>query len=170
MGEIEGRAQVEITGDPPPDLAPGQSYDHTFSTEGAYPYYDGYNPALTGTVVVSPTVGQVVGQVGNLSYTTMPISITAGGFDPLTVTITISDTVRWTNADTITHTIRGGEPYEPTPTPTPTNTPTETPTTTPTPTNTPTATPTATATPTPSPTPTATVILKVYLPVVVKSW
>jgi hypothetical protein len=61
-----------------------------------------------------------------------------------------------------------------TPTSTPTWTPTRTPTVTPTTalTSTPssTLTPTATATPAPSPTPTETVILKVYLPLVLKSW
>ena len=182
VGEIEGRAQVEITGDPPPDLAPGQSYEHTFSTEGAYPYYDGYNPDLKGTVVVSPTTtnGEYNEAQSGDSFlsqfavvTVTDVSITEAGFDPLTVTIGVGDTVRWTNDGAATHAIRGGEPTAAPPTPTPTNTPTETPTTTPTATattSTPTATPTTTATPTPSPTPTETVKVKVYLPLVLKSW
>ncbi len=39
------------------------------------------------------------------------VSITATGFEPPTVTIGVGDTVRWVNADTIGHAIRGGEPY-----------------------------------------------------------
>jgi YD repeat-containing protein len=60
----------------------------------------------------------------------------------------------------------------PTSTATPTDTPTATPTSTPTwtPTHTPTATPTSTSTATATPTPTATALVKVYLPLVVKSW
>jgi|GEM_PF-5931866 len=47
---------------------------------------------------------------GNLAATTV-ILITATGFEPPTVTIHISDTVRWVNTDSVTHTIRGGLYY-----------------------------------------------------------
>lgn len=175
MGEIEGRAQVEITGDPPPDLLPGQSYEHTFTAKGTYPYYDGYNPAHTGTVVVNPTTtngeyNEAQVEDSFLSQfavvTVTDVSITEAGFDPPTVTIGVGDTVRWTNHGTATHAIRGGEPSAATPTPTPTVTVTHTPTAT----ATPTSTPTAMATPTSSPTPTATVMVKVYLPILFKGW
>jgi len=102
-----GFARVEITGTATgPDLDPDQSWIHTFTTAGVYPYYDRYNPNLRGTVVVSPTRSTL----GMLNASTV-ISITAAGFDPFSVTIGVSDTVRWTNTDIITHAIRGGVPY-----------------------------------------------------------
>jgi plastocyanin len=106
VGEIESRARVTILGAAPPDLVPGASYEHTFATPGVYPYYDGYDFGLRGTAIVSPTL------VARLApQATTVISITATGFTPFTVTIAISDTVRWVNADAVTHAIRGGEPH-----------------------------------------------------------
>ncbi len=107
QGQVEGHAWVTILGASPPDLAPGQSYEHTFTFAGHYPYYDRHNTGLRGIVVVNPTLAS---SLSGLDATAV-VSITAEGFVPFTVTISISDTVRWTNTDTITHAINGGEPY-----------------------------------------------------------
>jgi plastocyanin len=105
VGHVVGRSWVTVEGEPPPDLGPGQSHEHTFDTEGTYPYHDDGDPGQKGTAVVGAT-GGVLPPLG----TTTIISITATGFQPLTVTIGVGDTVRWTNADAVTHSIRGGEP------------------------------------------------------------
>ena len=173
-----GYAPVTYTGfetvngtQPCPALSPGASWEQIFTVPGSYPYFDPYNPAHTGRVVVG-TAGQSWPErsrrAATLSYGVVPISITEAGFDPLLVTIAISDTVRWTNHGMTTHAIRGGEPSAATPIPTPTATPTATATPTPTPT----AMPTATPTPTNTPTPTATVKpgISIYLPVLLKGW
>lgn len=107
--EVEGRAWVTILGAAPPDLAPGQSWEHTFSTAGVYPYCNSRDFNLRGTVIVSPTVGRLHGLDAK---TVISVSITATGFEPLTVTLGVSDTVRWVNADVVAHAIRGGEPYQ----------------------------------------------------------
>jgi plastocyanin len=103
VGDVVGRASVRIDGEPPPDLGPGQSHDHTFDTPGTYPYHGGNNLGLQGTVIVGATGG-----AAPTLNAVIPISITATGFQPATVTVDVGDIVRWTNNDVITHTIRGG--------------------------------------------------------------
>jgi plastocyanin len=99
-----------------PDLASGQSWTHTFATEGSYPYYDAHSPGLTGTVVVNPT--SMRGQrrradargsfhPSSAARTVTEVSITDAGFDPPTVTIGVSDTVHWINNSAAPHAIAG---------------------------------------------------------------
>jgi plastocyanin len=108
VGSVTGRAEMKVLGPPPcPNLTAGESCSHTFAYSGIYPYYDRFSPSYTGTVVVSPTLTAALDTLN----ATIVVSITATGFEPPTVTIAISDTVRWTNADTTTHAINGGEPY-----------------------------------------------------------
>jgi plastocyanin/N-acetylneuraminic acid mutarotase len=105
-GALADAAQVTISGAKPcPDLDPGESWSHVFVQPGVYPYHDRANSDHTGTVVVSPTLA-----AWNPSGTTWDVSITAGGFDPPIVTISLSDTVRWTNNDTTIHAVNGGAP------------------------------------------------------------
>jgi plastocyanin len=119
-GKVTGSAQVRITGPVPPDLPSGQSWNLTFFTAGTYPYYDRYNLDHRGTVVVNPVTANSEhneGRDGNsllapFAAVTVPVTITAAGFDPPTVTINVSDTVCWTNADTTVHAIRGGVPFK----------------------------------------------------------
>jgi len=90
-----------------PDLGPGQSWQHTFSIAGIYPYYDRHKPDRKGIVEVSPAATDTLSSLS----ATETVSITASGFVPFTVTISLSDTVRWTNTDVITHAVNGGLYY-----------------------------------------------------------
>jgi hypothetical protein len=42
---------------------------------------------------------------------TWDVSITAGGFEPQTVTIDLDDAVRWTNDDSTVHAVSGGQSH-----------------------------------------------------------
>lgn len=113
VGTMAGSASVEVSGTATcPDLTPGESYTHTFTVSGTYPYYDGHATDHKGTVVVSPTVLALSpAKVAALDApnATRDVSITADGFEPPTVTISLNDIVRWTNNDTATHAVNGGE-------------------------------------------------------------
>jgi plastocyanin len=129
VGQVVGRAVVVITGAAPPALAPGESWEHAFTTSGVYPYYDPYVPRHAGTVVVtsslrgassasakpllgtkqSPSSPEEIASHTPLAMTT-EVTITDAGFEPPTVTIAISDTVRWTNRGASVHAVAGGAP------------------------------------------------------------
>ncbi len=134
---VAGYAPVTYTGfetvigtRPCPALAPGSSWGLTFTTPGVYLYYDAYAPTHAGTVVVGPTVGvslrgagfapkqsypslrEIASQTPLAMTTTTVITITDAGFNPPTVTIAISDTVRWTNRGATIHAIAGGAPRQ----------------------------------------------------------
>ena len=101
-------AVVQVIGaDPCPYLGYGGYCEFTFGHQGVYPYYDPF-AQYRGEIMVVPT--GIWSTAGNLAATTV-ILITATGFEPPTVTIHISDTVRWVNTDSVTHTIRGGLYY-----------------------------------------------------------
>ncbi len=104
-GALADEVDVTISGaNPCPDLDPGESWSHSFPLPGTYPYYDRANPDHAGTVVVNPTAATHSGP-----QATWDVSLTATGFDPPGITIAFSDTVRWTNDDTETHAVNGGE-------------------------------------------------------------
>ena len=42
---------------------------------------------------------------------TVRVTITASGFNPAVITVTVGDTVAWYNATAMTHTLKNGEPY-----------------------------------------------------------
>ena len=103
VGELQTAAGVEIAGSAPPAMAPGAIWEHTFATEGSYPYYDPLDLGMTGTIDVLP--GQARASAAPV---VVEITITAAGFQPASVTIAEGDTVRWTNSDDASHAIRGG--------------------------------------------------------------
>ena len=105
---FQAGATVVVSGTAPcPDLSPGESCTHTFTVAGTYPYHDSYAPEYSGAVVVAPTSQFAPRAVG----ATAVVSITASGFEPPTVTIAPNGTVRWVNADAVTHTVGGGKHY-----------------------------------------------------------
>jgi plastocyanin len=110
VGQIKGLAWVHVTGPAScPELEPGQSWEHAFSIAGVYPYYDRHNPDLKGTVVV---VAPALPSAPTAPTTTVRVCVSNDGFVPPAVTIGVGDTVRWTNADVVTHAVNGGLYYE----------------------------------------------------------
>ncbi|MBU0493480.1 MAG: hypothetical protein KKA73_16450 [Chloroflexi bacterium] len=99
---LRDQVAVTVTGtETCPDLPPTSSWSHTFAVTGTYSYHDRANPDHTGSVVVNPALKR--------PSATYEVSITNTGFDPVQVVIAPNDTVNWTNDDTVTHAVVGGE-------------------------------------------------------------
>ncbi len=112
-------------------LNQGQSWQYTFTTPGTYAYHCGVHPGMTGTITVVTSMGNTPtpapSQTAPPSTTaapsqTAPPSTTAApsqtappgvanvviqnyAFNPVTLTVQIGTTVRWTNLDNDNHTV-----------------------------------------------------------------
>jgi plastocyanin len=92
-------------------LNPGQQYQYTFNAPGTYAYSCLIHSGMRGTIAVTgpeltPTPGGTeTPQATNTPGTgTVDVSIQNYAFQPQNVTISPGTTVRWTNADSATHT------------------------------------------------------------------
>jgi plastocyanin len=96
-------------------LQPGDLATVTFNEPGRFPYSCELHPVMTGTVEVRDASGAVPGatpqatpaaspQAGSADVTEVGIDNLA--FIPDDVTVPVGTTVRWTNLETIPHTVR----------------------------------------------------------------
>ena len=78
-------------------LGPGETFAHTFTEAGEYPYFCMLHPWMAGRVVVQdPPVIQVVE------------STIAGSYNPATITVDTGGEVVWVNDDLLSHTVTSG--------------------------------------------------------------
>ena len=79
-------------------LGPGETFSHTFTRAGDYPYFCMLHPWMTGRVVVQdPPAVQVAES-----------TIAESSYDPATVTIEVGEEVIWINDDLLLHTVTSG--------------------------------------------------------------
>ncbi|MBN1316419.1 MAG: hypothetical protein JXA42_13170 [Anaerolineales bacterium] len=106
LGVFTSIASIVISGTSPcPVIQAGAVCTHTFTVAGVYPYYDGTKENNTGTITVVPP-GRM--NSGRPPAPTWDVSITSSGFEPVTFTIALNNNVRWTNNDSVVHSINGG--------------------------------------------------------------
>jgi plastocyanin len=91
------------------DLAPGATFNYTFTAPGTYKYICNYHAWMSGTVVVVPGTGAPAPTVTQIS---IPSGSGAGpsgapGYSPDKVTLVmgVNNTVVWTNNDSAHHTV-----------------------------------------------------------------
>lgn len=86
------------------NLEPGESYSHTFTIEGSYPYYDHRDrddSAYFGMIVVGGTSTPIGGPLPD----TGAVSIIDKSFQPPSLTIATGGTINWSNDDGEAHTV-----------------------------------------------------------------
>jgi plastocyanin len=79
------------------NIGPGGNFQHTFATQGTFPYHCSIHSAMTGTITVNAS--------GALAGAVSIVSSNAAGFSPSSVTIGVGGEVTWTNNDGVTHTV-----------------------------------------------------------------
>lgn len=77
---------------------PGASRSVVFNVTGTFPYHDHFRPELKGRVVVEPTGPE-----------SAEVRVTAGGYEPREALVAKGGELRWTNADTVPHTVSADE-------------------------------------------------------------
>jgi plastocyanin len=109
------------------NLNQGQTYSFTFNTPGTYNYFCALHPSMTGSIIVSNGGGGTPTSQpsGTVQTTGTPNTPTPGTqsptptrvpglftvdirnyqYQPLTVTVRLGDTVRWTNFDADLHSV-----------------------------------------------------------------
>jgi plastocyanin len=89
-----------------PDLAPGQSWSHTFAEAGRFDYHCHPHPWMLAALLVEPSTGRapVNHTIRILEPTGRPFENWT--FDPAITTIQAGDTVTWVNAGTVPHVIQ----------------------------------------------------------------
>ena len=79
-------------------LGPGETFSHTFTEAGEYPYFCMLHPWMAGSVVVQgPPAVQVAESM-----------IAESGYDPVAVTVDAGGEVVWLNDDLLLHTVTSG--------------------------------------------------------------
>lgn len=79
-------------------LGPGATFSHAFSGAGEYPYFCILHPWMAGMVTVQDPPTQV--------------TMIAGGYDPVTITVDTGREVVWVNDDLLLHTVTSGSPND----------------------------------------------------------
>jgi len=74
-------------------LSAGQTYSHTFSKTGVFPYHCGVHPSMKGTITV------IAGGSG------AQVNVTIQNSTLSSVTVSVGSTVTWTNNDGIPHSV-----------------------------------------------------------------
>jgi plastocyanin len=76
-----------------PQLSQGQTYAHRFTAAGAYPYHCTIHTTMHGLIVVIPAQVSHSVNINNFAYV------------PASITVSIGDTLTWTNNDAAQHTV-----------------------------------------------------------------
>ncbi len=74
-------------------LSSGQTYSHTFSTAGVFPYHCGVHPTMKATITV------------NADGSATQESVTIQNFTLPNLSVNVGSTVTWTNNDSAPHSV-----------------------------------------------------------------
>jgi plastocyanin len=99
-------------------IAPNNRYNHTFTKIGVYDYYDQLHPYIKGKLVVTKQTRKNNIMSPEELPNNQNVSIVKGSsfpdngkfFQPQETSIGINGTVKWTNNDTVVHTVVLGQP------------------------------------------------------------
>lgn len=89
-----------------PDLAPGQSWSHTFADAGRFDYHCHPHPWMLAAILVEPSTGRAP-----ITHTIQVVEPEGQPFEnwtfqPAITTIQAGDTVTWVNAGTVPHVVQ----------------------------------------------------------------